>query len=489
MDRHNKSIKIIDYMLLWLRIALPEVSVSEFFDVAIIGGGYTGATLALHLVRLAPADIRIVIVEPRAELGSGLAYETLAEEHRINVPAERMGVGAGRPDRFDIWLKTYHSELIGDGASESTYVARRWFGTFVRDRLHDALTRSRVVLHHVRARATSARLVEGGTEISLSSGALLCARHTIVAVSHGLPILPDGMPASLQGKRELIDNPWDLARLSEISPDSPVLIIGTGLTMADVVASLLARHHSGAITAISRHGLLARKAGPADVPPGLEFAKWPEASLRTYVRQLRAEIVRAEASGFSWRGIFTALREQSAHLWARLSQADKRRFLRHLKAFYDVHRYRMAPETYGAVETAQARGQVEILAARLIAARASAHGFDVILRRRGASAKEQRHYAAIVNCTGPRQRLRADRSDFLGALIEQDLAQPDSLDLGLAVDANFQLVGKSRNLYALGPLTRERFGDTYGAPEIQRDAERLARLLAATLADEKAAAA
>jgi uncharacterized NAD(P)/FAD-binding protein YdhS len=463
--------------------------VSEFYDVAIVGGGYTGATLALHLVRLAPADIRIAIVEPRAELGSGLAYETLAEEHRINVPAERMGVGTGRADRFDIWLKTYHPELIGDGASETTYVARRWFGTFVRDRLHDALTRPGVALHHVRASAALARLVEGGAEISLSSGVSLRARHIVVAVSHGLPVLPAGIPASLLDKRGLMDNPWDPTRLSEISADCPILIIGTGLTMADVVASLLARHHSGSITAISRHGLLARKAGPADVPPGLEFAKWPEASLRAYVRQLRAEIARAQASGFSWRGIFTALREQSTHLWARLSQADKRRFLRHLKAFYDVHRYRMAPETYEAVEAAQARGQVEILAARLIATQASADGFDVTLRRRGASTEEQRQFAAIVNCTGPKQRLRADRSDFLGALIAQDLAQPDSLDLGLAVDANFRLIGKSRNLYALGPLTRERFGDTYGAPEIQRDAERLARLLAATLADEKAAAA
>ena len=85
--------------------------------------------------------------------------------------------------------------------------------------------------------------------------------------------------------------------------------------------------------------------------------------------------------------------------------------------------------------------------------------------------------------------MRSDRSDFLGALIEQDLAQPDSLDLGLAVDADFRLIGSGRNLYALGPLTRERFGDTYGAPEIQLDAERLARRLATTLADEKAAAA
>lgn len=463
-------------------------AVSDSFDIAIIGGGYTGAVLALHLARHAPGGTRIAIIEPRVELGSGLAYETLADEHHINVPAERMGVGVEAPDRFDVWLKVHHPELIGDGHPEHTYVSRRWFGVFVRDRLADALRHSHVSVHHIKARAVSARATAGGTEIQLSNGETpLRARHVVIAVSHGLPVLPHGIPSALAARRGLLENPWDIDRLKEIPSEGRVLIIGTGLTMADIIASLIARGHRGRILALSRHGLLARKAGPGHVPPGLDLAAWPAAPLARYVKQIRAEIVQAEAQGLPWRGVFTALRVQSEHLWSRLTPADQRRFLRHLKAFYDVHRYRMPPETYELIEAAEARGQVEIFAARFVRAEATAAGFEAIIRRRGPKTDEHLAVAAIVNCTGPKQKLGADPTTFLGALIAGGIVRVDPFGLGLAIDRDFRAIGGAPDVYALGPLTRERFGDTYGAPEIQLHAERLARQLAAVLTEEKAA--
>jgi uncharacterized NAD(P)/FAD-binding protein YdhS len=460
---------------------------NENFDVAIVGGGYTGAILAVQLLRRAPAGTRIAVIEPRADLGSGVAYATLADQHCINVPADRMGVSAALPDRFDVWLKTHHPELIGDGDPEHTYVPRRWFGIFVRDRLADAMLTSAAEFRHVQAKAISARAVESGAEIDLSNGTKLRARHVVIAVSHGLPALPRGVRATLAGTRGFIENPWNVERLEEIPRDGTVLIIGTGLTMADVIASLLAQGHQGRIIAISRHGLLARKSGPASVPPGLDLATWPSASLADYVKAIRTEIARVEAGGLSWRGVFTALRVQSEHLWSRLTQADKRRFLRHLKAFYDVHRYRMAPETYELIEAAEARGQVTILAAHVTDVERTAQGFDVRFQRRGTVADETVHVAGIVNCTGPKQRLSADPTNFLGALIHAGIAKADPLGLGLAVDGDFRVIGSGTNFYALGPLTRERFGDTYGAPEIEVQAERLAGQLAAVLAQENVA--
>lgn len=460
---------------------------NESFDVAIVGGGYTGAILALQLLRRAAAGARIAVIEPRAELGSGVAYATLAEQHCINVPADRMGVSAAPPDRFDIWLKTRHPELIGDGDPEYTYVPRRWFGIFVRDRLADAIRTSGAEFRHVQAEAIFARAAEGGAEIALSDRTKLHARHVVIAVSHGLPALPRGIPVTLAGTPGFLENPWDIERLAEIPRNGAVLIIGTGLTMADVIASLLARGHRGQLIALSRHGLLARKSGPAGVPPGLDLATWPSASLAHYVKSIRAEIARVEAEGLCWRGVFTALRVQSEHLWSRLTQADKRRFLRHLKAFYDVHRYRMAPETYELIEAAEARGQVRILAAHVTGVERTAQGFTAAFRRRGAVVDETVHVAGIVNCTGPKQRLSADPTSFLGALIHAGIAKADPLGLGLAVDGDFRVIGNAMNFYTLGPLTREQFGDTYGAPEIEVQAERLATQLATALAEEKAA--
>ena len=70
-------------------MATPKISPAAPRPVvAIVGGGFTGAALAFHLARLLPqGTARIVIHEPRAELGGGLAYDPVEPVMRINVPA------------------------------------------------------------------------------------------------------------------------------------------------------------------------------------------------------------------------------------------------------------------------------------------------------------------------------------------------------------------------------------------------------------------
>ena len=75
--------------------------------VVILGGGVSGAATAFHLARLtSPAEVGIVVVEPRATLGSGLAYSTDDPAHRINVPAARMTLIGDVPGHFMDWLAT-----------------------------------------------------------------------------------------------------------------------------------------------------------------------------------------------------------------------------------------------------------------------------------------------------------------------------------------------------------------------------------------------
>ena len=67
--------------------------------IAVIGGGASGVLAAIHLLRDAPVPVRILIIEPRGELGRGIAYGTddlghavTTNEDVVEGPVQGIGV-------------------------------------------------------------------------------------------------------------------------------------------------------------------------------------------------------------------------------------------------------------------------------------------------------------------------------------------------------------------------------------------------------------
>ena len=73
--------------------------------IAIIGGGFSGAVVALNLLRAKHLAAVITLFEPREILGAGLAYSAPDPTHRVNVPASRLLVLADEPNAFHDWLE------------------------------------------------------------------------------------------------------------------------------------------------------------------------------------------------------------------------------------------------------------------------------------------------------------------------------------------------------------------------------------------------
>jgi uncharacterized NAD(P)/FAD-binding protein YdhS len=87
----------------------------------------------------------------------------------------------------------------------------------------------------------------------------------------------------------------------------------------------------------------------------------------------------------------------------------------------------------------------------------------------------------VINCTGPHTRFSATRSRLLQNLLASGLAQPDAMDMGIRVGADFAVVERSGQrspfLFALGPLLRGTLWESIAVPELRGQALRVAQTL------------
>lgn len=460
--------------------------------IVVIGGGLCGAAFALHLLRDHPRlAAEVAVIEPRARLGAGLAYSTDEATYRINVASNRMLVMPEDETSFDRWLRARDeaardpAALLDDGR---LYPARAAFGVYF-----DELVRAAAAavtdgprLVHVRARAVAAApRAGGGYVVTLDDGACREADIVVLAVGHPPPALPSPL-APVAGHPAILADPWDGARLRAVASDASVLVVGTGLTGCDVIAGLLARGHRGPIRAVSRRGLLPRPRTTRPVTAYGDFAAAPARTALSLLRRVRRTIDAGAAGGQPWEGAVDQLRIQGPEIWAALPHAERLRLLRHLRAFWDVHRFQCAPQVADAVAAGQASGQVRIGAARLGGVRPAGARLFVTLHPRGGPAPEEVAPDAVVNCTGPDQGRAIDAIPVLASLAAQGRLRPDPCGLGIAVDPHGRVLGPddapATDLFVAGPLARGTYGELMGLPRVSLQPREVAADVAGLLA-------
>ncbi|WP_027156005.1 hypothetical protein [Mesorhizobium sp. WSM2561] len=142
-----------------------------------------------------------------------------------------------------------------------------------------------------------------------------------------------------------------------------MLIVGSGLTSADMVAELDRRGHRGRILALSRRGLRSR--GHPDVrgEPFGDFASSPSATALGLLGNILATLAAAGAANVNWQSVFDQLRLQGPVLWAALAPPERARLVRKLRVFWDVHRFRIAPQVASVLDRRQAASTFDNIAA------------------------------------------------------------------------------------------------------------------------------
>jgi uncharacterized NAD(P)/FAD-binding protein YdhS len=375
-----------------------------------------------------------------------------------------MSAWAGEPDHF---AKVFESE----GGDRRGFAQRRFFARYLGDILNDAVASGCADV--IEATAVSGMREDEGWRLGFEDGSSLEADALVLATGNQEP---EGLRAFSDAGSRFIRNPWGCearAAVAELAAyDGDALLVGTGLTMVDLVLSLDAAGFRGNIVALSRRGLAPRAHSDFEPAP-VEEREVPKGSVRTLWRWLRRR-----GAEVGWRAAIDSLRPHSQRLWQSMGPEEQRRFMRHARPWWDVHRHRIAPEVAATVARLVGEGRLEIVAGRVVSVRPSVDALEVQIRRRRSGNLETMGFAYAFNCTGPLHSIERSKDPLLRSLLDAGEVRPDHLGIGLDVD------GESRageRLWALGPLTKGRYWEIIAVPDIRDQAAAVAEDIAREL--------
>ncbi len=446
-------------------------------DLAIVGGGAAGVLVALQALRHAERPSRIVLFEPASVLAEGIAYATPWPEHLLNVPAGKM---SGLPDQpADFLDYLIDSEAIADVPREvlaEQFVPRRHYAAYLRQRLEQARERSVAVLEVVEQPVFALVPHAQGVQLRLDDDVTWSAQRVVLACGNSMRPLPvpgaDALPPAQAVEA------WDYDGVRVLAGDDDLAIIGSGLSMADSVVVLAAAGHRGRIFVLSRHALL-----PLPQAHGASVTFDPQPllamSLRQRMRELRAQADAAVARGIPWQSVMDRVRPMGQALWLSLSEADQRRFLRHVVRYWDVHRHRIAESVHAQVAELERRGQLQRHRARLDTLLVQESGLQLHGRSPDGGLPPLT-VGAVINATGVETHALSMRNPLIRQLLADGHARPGPHGLGLdtTVEEGGLIDGHGQPQPAIRVVGSLRIGtlwESLAIPELRVQAEQAAR--------------
>ena len=227
-------------------------------------------------------------------------------------------------------------------------------------------------------------------QVELRDGRKLTADDVVLALGNPKPASL-AITAPVADHPAYVADPW--SGELQFSRNQKSCSIGSGLTAADVInAASSDPQRTPTLHALSRHGL---------VPPR-QTAFRPDAfkgdgnalllaastSLRGLTKAVRLLAREAESCGGDWREAITFVRNMAPTIWQRLSEHDRVRFLRHLRAQWDVHRHRLPLQLIQRIDELRKTQRLHVHAGQLLrfADRARTHRSDLAHARHAVAA-------------------------------------------------------------------------------------------------------
>ena len=180
--------------------------------IGIIGAGFCGTMLAVHLVRTLSEPVELILIDRKSKWNRGVAYRSYSDRHLLNVVAGKMSAFADEPDHFLDWAQQ-QSQFLGIRREilSGAFLPRNTYGTYLNEIWQEAKSlanHKKIIVREVDDQVADLDKKQAGFVLHLAGLQQIEVDVCVLATGNQLPADPDLPDKSFTTDQRYCRNPW-----------------------------------------------------------------------------------------------------------------------------------------------------------------------------------------------------------------------------------------------------------------------------------------
>ena len=439
---------------------------------------------AIHLKHHSKQPIHVLIFDTENTLGCGVAYSTYTDLHLLNVAAGNMSAFPDDPEHFINWAQQNYPERFTETENSiNSFLPRSLFGKYLQEIASTLTINSdpNFDFEFISQKVTAITKITSGFKICTSTDGDFTADAVVLATGNFLPAKPKGIPGDFTNSNRYFGNPWSELSVANASGIKKILIVGTGLTMVDVVQGLRIKGYEGKITALSPKGFEILPHHQQNVKIDLQGEITVPYQLDKIFKLFKKRVRELKSNGLHSDAVVDAIRPLTQKIWSSISVDERKQFLSHLRHLWGLARHRLPGQIHRQLLDQMEQGMLQIIAGRIIDINDEGTFAKVTYRERKTGQINEITVERVINCTGPAMDVTKTNNALFDSMIVSGMVFPEELKMGIKVDQDFHVLKSTgqpqMNMYALGSLLKGMLWESTAVPELRIQAKQVAKTI------------
>jgi uncharacterized NAD(P)/FAD-binding protein YdhS len=432
--------------------------------IAIVGGGISGTLTVLNCIKQSKKPIYIIWFDQHNKFCKGFAYSTTEDVHLLNVRANNMSVFYDEPTHFTQWLSEHYAYY-----KTTDFISRKIFGEYVND-VFENLKNANPLVTIIQVAEEVISIDKRSNGFELKTMHAYQVQKLVLAFGNFLPAHPKSVSTDFILSENYYQNAFHPKLIKQSLSKNNITIIGSGLTMIDVVNSLYHHNYTGHIHIISPHGYIPQAHIENTLPAVFPFIEENKIyNLLEILSVVNQQLKKAKKAATNSQSVIDAMRPYLQNIWLNFSLEEKKQFLRHLRHKWGVARHRAPKKSMVVFEELILRKKINLIKGRVFEINSSENDFDIFYSNLENSSQSFKTNL-IINCTGPESDYTKIKTPLIQNLLKNQIIAQDFLKYGINGQKDGQI---SQNVYTLGPPLKGILWESTAVPEIRAQAYNL----------------